>query len=272
MGLTSTEFITYTDYLTAVMLAAKGNSSAGTGLGDNTLTGANQYGSQKGLSDLMTALLSSQDWSLINVLGASINQSQGMTSYQSWSYSALSSVLNSLVVAIVNLKLTGAGGGAITTIDQYAAYYNTGAGGWWNALLAPDFISLYNAYSGANPSVLNVYSPAISNMGTFTVGGSFTAGANVDTTKYAGAAISQITVASLTGSGVVTVTGSNQNSVAGHTWTATASADTTYALTPTIAGDLLTAVSGISVASGITAGAITVSGAIPTGRSNPPVL
>ena len=136
-------------------------------------------------------------------------------------------------------------------------------------------------YAGLTPQTLSpcnlyyevlqaVYANALAKL--VVAGTAFTAGVVVDQTKYAGGT-PQINVTAITGSGLVTVTGTafnpaTQQTVAGVTWTATASSTSVIALTPGTApsNSLIGAVSAISVAAGITAGTIYVEAARPTGR------
>jgi len=100
-----------------------------------------------------------------------------------------------------------------------------------------------------------------------------TAGATIDSTLYCGG-FPYIVVSGLTGSGVVTVTGTEYNpatkvATAGKTWTYTVSGNGTFALAVgTAATDsLIVACSAVAVAAGISAGTIYVEAHRPSGRS-----
>jgi hypothetical protein len=112
----------------------------------------------------------------------------------------------------------------------------------------------------------------VANLGTFTHGGAFVVGTPVP--GGAGSVINpnpiivapQLKTVGIVGSDVVTVTGVNQNGVAGELWTATPTADGYSTLVPTTGGDELISVSNISPAGGITGGVFTV----VARRLNPP--
>lgn len=100
-----------------------------------------------------------------------------------------------------------------------------------------------------------------------------TAGQDIDGTLYAGG-FAYIVVSGLTGSGVVTVTGTaydpaTNTYTTGKTWTYTVSGNGTFALAvgTAPANSLILAVSSVAVAAGISAGTIYVEAHRPSGRS-----
>lgn len=169
---------------------------------------------------------------------------------------------------------------AIVSLDTFLTYWNCTHATKWQCLAPSQWYDLYYAVYGARPSINNVYFEVLQGA-TYANGlrklvvatTTQTPGATIDSAKYCGG-FPQIVVSGISGSGVVTVTGTEYNpatktATAGKTWTVTASANTTYALEEgTAAADsLIVAVSNIAVAAGITAGTIYVEAARPSGRA-----
>lgn len=175
--------------------------------------------------------------------------------------------------------------GSYKDLDTYLTYLNTGAGGPWAALQHPDFRAIYNQIKrGSNfPKNYNLYFEVLQGT-TYTNAlakwvvtgagtGTRTSGFSVDSAKYAGG-VPYIVVSSFAGSsGVVTVTGTafdpvTKTTIAGVTWTATVTANNTYALSvgTAPANSQIIAVSAISAAAAITGGTIYVEAHRPSGR------
>ena len=215
------------------------------------------------------------DYNLVNMIGPVTHQIQqlaAVTKQVAALYQGHMLALNSLAV---NTGLAG-----VTNLDTLAGYYNIGAGGPFALLFPPDFALMYYAVYGVWPTPTNVFSPVIANMAQLAVTGAgtgnFTAGCSVDTVKFAGCPNLDIIVTGLAGNGLVTLTVSGYNSsgtlVTGNTsWTITINANGTFALTPAGVVKTITAVTGISIAAGITAGTLVISGKLPTSRTNPVV-
>lgn len=170
----------------------------------------------------------------------------------------------------------------ITNLATFLAYYNYGAGGPWNALVPPDFATVYNLVTQATLNPLNVYAPSTT-FGSRAQGASFVDGSAVNTSLYAGAAVLKATTDvtwDVTGSVTITVTGNGFNSsgqaVTNRTWTVASSADGVQSLTlvPTVTGDICTNVTAIAVTGTWVAGTVTIISDVPTaphsGRTNPP--
>lgn len=199
----------------------------------------------------------------------------------------LSQLLWAVQMGIIGAQINS----TIRNLDTYLTYLNTAnSGSYWAALQHPAWVQLYTAwFLGNAPSPWNVYAddPGTGNGAAYTnyleklvVGTGLTAGDTIDSTKYAGG-FPAITVAGITGSGVVTVTGTArdpanyQTVTAGYTWTVTASANTTYTLVPggsnpAPTNSLILAVSSVAAAAGISAGTITVISQRPSGRPTEP--
>ena len=174
----------------------------------------------------------------------------------------------------------------INSLDTFLYWYNYLNGGtYWQCLCAPDWASAYLSARGVVPNPLNCYFPCLQGgtyanaLGELVVGTGFTAGYAINinpgaanTTPAFAGGFPYLKVASITGSGLCTVNGLDQNGNA-QVWTATISATGTTALTAsgsTPTWSLITSVTGISVASGISAGTIYVEAHAPTGRTYPP--
>ena len=179
----------------------------------------------------------------------------------------------------------------VRNLDTYLTYLNTGVpASYWTALQNPAWVQLYPAwFQGVAPSPWNVYAddPGSGNGAAYTnylarlvVGTGTTIGDTINSAVYAGG-FPAITVTGLTGTGVVTVTGTARNPLAyqtvtaAYTWTATVTANGTYTLAPgggnpAPANSLILAVSAISAAGGISAGTITAVSQRPSGRPTEP--
>ena len=254
-ALTNAEFNAFTDKINsyAVFLI---NSC-----GDSTLTSGTDYGANRMARDLMAISLAWQDQDRL-ALETSILALQNTTPYQVMVRALLYTLLTQFNRDCASV------GNSITNINAYAAYYNTGLGGSNLCLLAPDWRKTYSAVFNTYPNSQNVYAPPAT-LATIDYGGSITVVSSVDTTKYAGAATATLTTSSLAGTDLVTCTGTNQHAVSARTWTATPTTDSTITLTPTVSGDMIVSVSGITLGGGITAGHFVVAVAPPSGRSYP---
>jgi hypothetical protein len=273
--LTAARFTAYADNVTSCWLALKGSSGTNFGAGDTT------YGLSAASITLLSTIMGWGDYTLANTMGPSVSYLNGFDTNNGLGnalfFPLLSAYNTTCFNAGLGVPLTG-----VTSIDTFASYYNTGAGGPFGALLPPDFRDLFYAvYSNipnANvyPTNTNLYAPLITNMGTFTVGGSFVAGGTVNTANYAGAGGLSLAVTGYTsgvGSKVVTVTLSGLNSsgvlVTGQTWTVTISGNTAGITIPQTGSVYApTAVTGISAGAGILASTVLqVNSTAPSGRS-----
>lgn len=163
----------------------------------------------------------------------------------------------------------------VKTLPDFAAYYNTGAGGAWQCLLSPAFAHACAIVKAtAIIPATCVYAPANANLGSLAYGGTPASLGGTDAAQYAGFAAMQATLTggafSSTGSGTLTVTGRARteggDTADGRTWTATLIADGVVALTPTAPSDLLLTVMGISLPTRLSAGTVQISGIAPVGR------
>lgn len=278
MALTAAQFVTITDKYARIHQALRGSLGLNAGTGQGKVLAPNiadDWGASKAYRELETIILATADSDLIlnllpGISTATIGDVARMN--DAIAYSFLWPRLRDLDARCAAAGLTG-----VTDIRSFATYYNTSVGGPYNALVCSQFSDLYFlCFSGALIGASNIYALAISDMGQKTVAGAFMAGTAVNSSNFAGAARSQITTTGITGTGVVTVTGSARTSAgvvtAGRTFdSANVTGNGTFLLTPTVAGDILVSVSDITIPGGISAGTVVVNGLLPAGRVNPPV-
>lgn len=170
---------------------------------------------------------------------------------------------------------------SILDLNSFASYYNLSAP--WSCLFAPDFLPIYAAAKGANPTAYNTYLEVlqgatyanglrkwvVSGAGT----GTPTAGYEIVSTVYAGG-FGQVIASGITGSGVVTVTGTwrkTDGTVITGDGTVTVTGNNTFVLVPPFTNALLLTVTSLTAANGITAGTLYAEAKRPAGRTNPPV-
>lgn len=274
--ITATLLNSIIDYSCGYYLEILGTSGAGYGYGPQ---GA-MWGAANKAGLISTAISGSGDLALIAQLataGVTLTTiAAGVTRAGADLMQLLFAIQNNIVQAQVNQT--------VRNIDTYLTYLNTGnPSSYWAALQHPSWQLLGQAWMpGQTPSPWNVYaddpgsgSGAVynGNLGVLIVGTGFTAGDTINSSLYAGG-FPAITVTGLTGSGVVTVTGTARNPasyttpVSSVTWTATVTTNGTVTLTAGTApaNSLILAVSNISVAAGITAGTIAAISQRPSGR------
>lgn len=178
-------------------------------------------------------------------------------------------------------------GNDIASLDAYLTFLNTGDTDKWQALMPPAYGEMMNYLKGAMPAVNNLWYEILqgtqftNGMGKLVVGTGYTDGQAVDTDLYCGG-FPYIKVASVTGTGVITVTGdaydpSTKTVSTDRTWVYTLASATpgTYALVPggasaAPANSLIVnckTTGGIAVDAGILAGTMYVEAHRPTGRA-----
>ena len=239
--LTPLQFVTYVDKVTA---AANAESAGAT----NAVAKA---------VDLLGVVMGFEDWSTESISAPIVDAMQVSLSPAVRLKTEFNSALGALAA------MCKASGNSVSNIDTFCTYWNAVHSGAGNqAPLPPDFRTLHYDVFGVYPSAGNVYSPAITTVATKIVGSTFTAGTAVDTTKYAGG-VPHLVVTNLTGSDVVTATGTNQYAVTGHTWTVTPTMNGEYSLLPGTTGDLLVSVQSIGVGGSLTVGTLVVKIVVP---------
>jgi hypothetical protein len=183
-----------------------------------------------------------------------------------------------------HIRERDAGALGLSNLDSYLTYYNTGAGGPWSALQHKDFRTIFNrAKGGGNyPKAWNLYFEVLqgsvytNGLGKFVATGAgtgnFTDGAAIASGSFAGG-FAKVKTSGLTGSGVLTVTGTafdpaTKAVATGKTWTATISGNGTMDLDvgTAPADSLIVDVTNITIAAGISAGTFYVEAHKPTGR------
>lgn len=271
--ITASQVLEFMDKIAAWLLAAKGTSASGLGMG----TAAGAYGASEKASDMEVLLMASEDFDLVGPLGASIrgmknasDATQMGASITSGTFQALGAVC--ATAGTINELST------VVDLDSFATYYNLTATTKWQCLFPPDLYELMKAALGKAPSAHNTYFEVLQSvsptaLGKLIVGTGFLSPGSIDSAKYAGG-FGQVKGVSVSGSATVTVTGSWRKvdgTAATGDGTATVNAgDSTVVLTPPFTSALLLAVTNIAAGTGITAGTIYAEAARPSGRSNPP--
>lgn len=279
------DIIAATDKIAAAYIAELGTYASGLGEGDGTLILASDWGVSRKLRELQ--LLVAAYCFVLN------NQTCGNPVQNAINVSGITNISKGkflfILMAYNNAAAISGNALALPTIQNlptYLTYYNTGAGGPYTCLVAPEFSTLWNLCFGTIPGqpagvgALNVYSPLIATMATQVVGGAFTPGTNVDTTQYAGAGQIEASITGATwssgSSGTVTITANaidaSGAAQTGRTFSGTLSTvagSGSVVLTPAIAGDLATAITAVTTPGTLTAGTIVVSSLYPAGRSAP---
>lgn len=285
MPITLANVIKITDKLARMHIALKGvDATPSYGYGDPTLALASDWGFSQAAREMEALFIGDGateygmgDIDVVSTATAAIRASRNHANYRTIARTEFAEWFRALDSFCRNAGLTG-----VTDTRTYLEYYNFGSGGAYTALMCPDFAALWLIVPGYALDAKHIYSPAVTSFGSRAFGGSFSDGSAIDDTLYAGAAIPQVSAnalyanVNLSGANAtVTVTGDGRSAagadVTARTWTAvlTAAAAGTYTLVPTVTGDILTDVTGITLPPTMTAGTLTVSGAIPSGRNNP---
>jgi hypothetical protein len=289
MAWDNVKFVKFVDKIVAGMLTCVPSLTAGAtgattpGYGDNTITqgGGTDYGMQLKLRDLEGMVLGFQDVQSSLLLLPSVESAIVAAPLQKKITSDWTTLISGL-----NTRCAGAGLSGVTSLETFAQYYNTGAGGNWQALLSPDYRTLYKALYGAYPSPFNVYAPpllASLGLGNY-ASAAWNNGAVVDITKYAGhlqifgVVTSAMTITGGTGTIVLSANGFTANGTAGapasftgtpssHQLTATVSGSTVAINTILVftgsAADILTAITNATLTN-VAGGAFWIGGMSPT--------
>ena len=279
-NMTPEQVVLLIDKMTVAYRAIRGTSSSGLGVGP--LGGG--WGATKALVEIETLECGSvadfRDLEAQTILGPSIR-----SGVSNWSEDAIARTLMnglwSAMNAYASKSITVYSG--IVNLDSFMAYYNYGTGGPWECLAPPDWSYLVESFQGAVPDPKNV--GFVTTPGTVHRGGTisadgmgklvatgagtgtFTDGFAVDTDRFAGG-FPMVTITGLAGSGIVSVTGKDENGTL-ENYAYTASGDGTFPLVPVGDPDhLITDVTAISIAAGITGGTFIVSSVL--GRTYPP--
>jgi len=288
MPITVTNFLKVTDKLARMFIALKGSSLSG--YGDPSVALGSDWGYSKAAREMEVIFLgdgSSEygmgDINVVSTAVSAIRASRANGDFRATTRSEFSEWFRALDAACRTQGIA-----SIIDARTYLEYYNWGAGGAYTALVAPEFADMWLIRQGFALDPRNVYSPAVPSMGSRAHAGAFSDSAAITPTIHAGAAIPQISSNALYANSsyvlnnaatIATVTG-NGRSISGldvttRTWTASltaiAAGASPYTLLPTVAGDILLDVTGITLPSGMSAGTLTVSAAIPALRTNPPV-
>lgn len=245
----------------------------------------NTYLSAGAIEDLRADIVAAADTDELAALLVSVNQTITSTS----AVKVATEKLRSIMVRNESLVRALAVASGVTTIETYLAYYNTGAGGTFTALQAPQWRELHYQWKRAYPAISNLYFEIIQGgsfrgttytnaLGKFVASGagtgSFTNGDVVDYTKYAGGT-GKINMSGITGSGNVTITGLGWNPATGavtasSTWITSVTGNGLTTVTvgagTAPANCLLVDVTNITIAAGISAGTLYVEAHKPASR------
>lgn len=280
MPIAAADFNLFADHLCQAYERIRGGSSYGVGVVGDT---DKAYGA---LDDLLGAISATADADIIGGAYTVAKIARDAMYAERIAVRTFQGVLERLNALVRAANIDS----SITGVETWLAYYNTGAGGDWNALMpGPQWREIYYQWKRAYPAVGNLYFEIVQGgtfrgttytnaLGKFEVTGAgtgnFTNGAAVDTAKYAGG-LPKINATSLTGSGNVTITGTGWNPAtnaitASVTWITSLSGTGLTAIVPgagTAPADcLINDVTNITIAAGITAGTFYIEAHKPTGR------
>lgn len=284
MPIAAADFNLFADRLCQMYERIRGGSSYGVGVVGDT---DKAYGA---LDDLLGDIATTADPDIIGGLYTVAKSARDSTYAERLMVRQSQAILERLN----QLVRAAAIDSSITNIETWLAYYNTGAGGEWNALMpGPQWREIYYQWKRAYPAIGNLYFKVVQG-GTFrgttytnalakfvvsgAGAGTLTDGAAVDTTKYAGG-LPKINCSGLAGSGNVTITGTGWNPAtnaitASVTWITALSGDGLTAIVPgagTAPADcLINNVTNITIAAGITAGTFYIEAHAPSGREAMP--
>lgn len=282
MALSTSNVNLIIDHLCRVYARALGVAgSTSYGIGDAAATDRAQGSAE----DLLAALIATGDTAILAGANGLLDPATRWTT----SLTAVKIARNSEIMSRLQRQVAALGLTGVATLDQYLTYYNYGAGGTNTALQSPYWRALHYEWCARYPTARNLYFAILSG-GSFEgttyanglrkliVGTGQTAGASVST-DYAGG-VPHVLASGTSGSGLVTVTGTEYNPAtgtrtAGKTWTATVNANGAFALasggaTPASANALIVAVSDITAAAGLTAGTVVAEARAPSGRLGVP--
>lgn len=259
------------DVLVRYYLRLVGTLASGYGAG----VSGGAWGAVGAVQDLKTVVLAYGDLDQVSALANSIATLDAMAPGSVKATNDLSPTLSALQAHILRYQIPNVRG-----LDDYLTYLNTGLTPKWQALQHPSWNDLVAAWqSTAVVSRWNAYfevlqgATYVNALCKLVVGTGLTAGVSIGA-NYAGG-FPQLRVSGLTGSDVVTVTGTafdpaTKATAAGKTWTATVAANGVIALTPGGAtpapADSLILDGSIAAAGGISAGTIYLEAARPAGR------
>src|SRR5581483_5945010 len=149
-NITAATVVSLTDKVGALYDAALGSSTTMDGLGDSTQV----WGASKKANDLVVLVQALTDPGQQVALLKPANDLQNQMT-------AKLQLAPDLVQFFNNLKQLCAATSAVTgasSLDSFLKYYNIGAGGPWNALLHPDFATIFQQINnGVALSAFNVY-------------------------------------------------------------------------------------------------------------------
>ncbi len=285
--LTAENITNITDFMVNIHRALTGSSISGHGVGLKCENPNESWGAAKVASDFQEYLLYAHDYSLLETLGP---PAKGLVVQTSGN--KLSKLL--LYGVYAALETTCLKAGYKKGIQEALAYFNTGDGGPYNALISEDFKYLANVLFPGTKYVANwIFAPELM-LASMTASSDFTVHDSIDANSYAGAAISTAIVSNsklsndgtckLIVSGLSRIAGGDivpnrkfivdicsdasvTNRKNGKFTTPTIVSDGEYKLEPTVEGDLLLEVTDIRLPSRMSQGTVDIYGKPPKGRS-----
>ncbi len=267
-ALSATDLGTILDGICLGYAKLVGTSGSGYGLGEPDGT----YGTADAAGDLVTAVAGMSDVNTqVDLLAA--------TSAWKDSLSSIAYYAAKVRPLLGTLGKHALSRGSYASVDAMLTFLNTGDTSKWQALAPKQWRDIHYAALGSYPSAYNVYfevlqgSTYANGLRKLVVSGAVqTAGTSIDSTKYAGG-VAKLIASGVTGSGLVTVTGTafdpaTKTTSSGVTWTVTVTGNGTFTLAvgTAPANSLIVAVSSISAAAGLTAGTIYAEAHRPSGR------
>ena len=265
-----------TDKLCAMYDATLGTLGSGLGMGDGTTFGASYK-----QANLQTIVGAVSDVVIEASLAAITTGWPNCTGNEVF-YGLLYNYFAALNRLSLNSKTISA---TIVSLDTLMLWLNWGnAASYWQCLASPDWTLAYGAMSnGLAPNPLNCYFVCVQGgsyggvtftnaLGKLVVVASTpttTLGYTIPVANYAGG-FAYANVTAVTGSGVLTVHGLDQQGSA-EVWTYTVTTTGAVLLVPTNHPySLISQVTSVSVAAGITACTIYIEARAPAGRTYPP--
>lgn len=269
--LTAAQLTAITDCMCRQYAVLAGSKDSGHGFGESSLPIEHDWGLSAESRRLRDFILESRDWALIKTMG---DVAHGILQQASGKHAA-GSILQTFYRKL-ELAAAQSGYPGVRNIKTLADYYNTGPGGPYSALLAPEFLPVLGAIiPGSKLPAADVYSPPIDNMGEAAVGVSASPKKAVDINTYAGAgrpvAITSGVVAGKGGSKRLTVIGYGRTAsgtvMSGRRWIVeSALNDSVFDLQPETEGDLLTQVLDVRLPTCWASGIVTIAALRPEGR------
>lgn len=265
--MTEANFVAISDALGKVLQRIKGNGAEYGGGGGNSVAVASDSGVSQALGELQELVVAAGT-DTIRYLIAATDGARNAAAYRAQVQAICGAIVSGMNSLCYAQNLLG-----VYNVQSLTDFYNFGSGGPWEALHCPEFAEIWHICSGT--VLQGVYAPNLT-LATRNYGAAAVLLPVLDAGLYVGAARCQVVATGYTGtSGTLTVTGlARPSSVAGslaapisnRTFTATITSSGTFVLTPSVAGDLLMEVTGITLPGGMSGGSVAIKTLPPAGR------